>query len=279
MNTPPHMLPLEKVAEVIPGVATRTPPAQGGARNQRVLTVWALTEHGIDAGDIAELDVLGKIADNQRLQPGDVLLPARSTRVMAVVVPPALAGIPINATLVAVRCGPQLNPQILAAYFNHPAGQLAIQSAAQSGTAQINLTAAALRQLPVPVPPPDQQACLAEMLSAADEAYTAAIQAAETRLRLARNLAVICPALPHRPRPSFSSSSSRQSPDRIPITTTTDDHEYEPRPLRTRPSSSFSSSPQSPGGNPSTSTRSENDDECRNINLPAAVIYPATGKA
>ena len=106
---------------------------------------------------------------------------------LAVVVPERLAGIPINATLVIVRCGPSLNPHVLAAYLNHPDGQLAIAAVAQSGTAQMNLTAAALCQLLVPVFPQDQQARFALLLASAEEAHAAAIEAAGMRLRLARS--------------------------------------------------------------------------------------------
>jgi len=180
------MAPLGEVAEVIPGVATRTPQTEGTGRRCRVFTVRALTDHGLDVGDPQDLDVLGRISEEQRLRPGDVLLPARSTRVIAAVVPPALAGVPINATLVIVRCGPALCPQVLAAYLNHPEGQLAIAAVAQSGTIQVNLTAAALRRLRIPVPPREQQGQFAALLTAADEAYTSAIQAAGMRLGLAR---------------------------------------------------------------------------------------------
>jgi hypothetical protein len=109
---------------------------------------------------------------------------------VAAVVPPRLVGAPINATLVIVRCGPALHPQVLAAYLNHPAGQMAVATVAQSGTAQINLTAAALRRLPVPVLPRRQQDQLAEVLIAAEEAYTNGIEAATARLRLARSVAL-----------------------------------------------------------------------------------------
>lgn len=187
MSNEVNIIPLGEVAGVIPGVATRTLTDEDGDRRCHVLTVRALTDIGIDTTGVVELEVLGKISDEQRLQAGDVLLPARSTRVTAVIVPAELAGTPINATLVVVRCGPMLSPHVLAAYLNHPDGQLAIAAAAQSGTAQVNLTAAALRQLLVPVPPKAQQECFAALLVAAEEAYAAAIEAAGMRLRLARS--------------------------------------------------------------------------------------------
>jgi len=183
-------VPLGELAEVIPGVATRTAPPQGDGRRDRVLTVRALSEHGIEADGVQQLEVLGRIVDAQRLRPGDVLLPARSTRVVAAVVPPDLAGVPINATLVIVRCGPLLSPQVLAAYLNHPEGQLAVAAVAQSGTAQINLTATALRRLPVPTLPRGRQDQLAEVLGAAQDAYSNGIEAATARLHLARTVAL-----------------------------------------------------------------------------------------
>jgi len=83
-----------------------------------------------------------------------------------------------------------LEPRLLIAWLNHPAGQAALESVSQSATAQMNITVAGLSKLEVPVPSRDVQKRVVKLLEAADEAYAAAIQAAEDRRRLASQIVI-----------------------------------------------------------------------------------------
>lgn len=98
---------------------------------------------------------------------------------------PHSAGCPFNSTVLCIRCLPTLKPRLLAAYINHPDGQAALLALAQSATAQMNITARALRKLPVPVPPMEVQEKLEELLYQSDKTYNLARQAAEERHRAA----------------------------------------------------------------------------------------------
>ena len=84
----------------------------------------------------------------------------------------------------------RLDPRLLVAFLKHSEGQAALESVAQSATLQMNLTAGALRKIEVPVPPIEEQQQLVEILTAADEAYSAAVEAANNRQRLARQIVI-----------------------------------------------------------------------------------------
>lgn len=136
------------------------------------------------------VDFNGRNVEKYRVATGDVLVSARSTSLKTAIVPQELDKTIINATLLGVRCLPLLEPRLLVAWLNHPEGQAALESVSQSATAQMNITVAGLSKLEVPIPPLDAQKRMVEVLEAADEAYTAAIKAAEDRKRLARQIII-----------------------------------------------------------------------------------------
>ena len=121
---------------------------------------------------------------------GDVLVSARSTTLKTAIVPPTLDGRIINATLLGVRTMPNLEPRLLVAWLQHREGRAALESVAQTGTAQMNITVAAISNIMIPVPPLEVQRQIAKILEASDEAYHAAIEAAENRRRIARQVVV-----------------------------------------------------------------------------------------
>jgi len=176
---------LGEVAEILVGVATRSTVPSAATHLHRVLTVRSLLPGGLLANSPTAVRVLGRLTDRHRLKAGDVVISARSTSLLAGVVPPELDGMLFNSTLLAVRCQPSLHPRLLAAYINHADGQAALQALAQSATAQMNITARALQKLEIPVPPVDVQMQLVELLYASDEAFNLAQEAAHERHRLA----------------------------------------------------------------------------------------------
>lgn len=179
---------LSEAADIVVGVATRAPRRRGSGPTEQMLTVRALSERGIDPGALSELELTGRLSEQQRVRAGDVLLSARSTRLAVAVVTPELEDVPFNATLIAIRCLPVLEPRLLAAYVRHPEGVAAVMALAQSGTVQMNVTAKALRTLLVPVPPMAEQEGLVALLAAADDAYTAAVGAASVRRDIAQSI-------------------------------------------------------------------------------------------
>jgi len=179
--------PLAEVAEIFIGLPTKISHAQGSSTIP-VLSVRALGDRGIDNDELIRADVGGRSVEGYCVRAGDVVLPARSTSLKAAVAPQELDGTPMNATLIGVRCGPELDPHLLAAYLRHPDGRAAVAEHTQSGTAQMNITVKGLSQLPVPVPPAERQRDLVEMLRVADEAFSSAVDAAQRRHKLAMDI-------------------------------------------------------------------------------------------
>jgi hypothetical protein len=185
-----QMRQLGSVAQVYAGIPTRADrqAEQVGAR--RFLSVRALHHAHLIADDLIDATPAVQLSDKYAARTGDVIIPARSTFFTAAVLPQALDGVVINATLIGIRCGAQIHPHLLAAYLRHPIGRAAIDELSQSGTAQMNITVRALATLKIPVPPRDAQDRIARMLEAADAAYNAAIHAAERRHSVAHEVAL-----------------------------------------------------------------------------------------
>ncbi len=184
-------MPLRDVAAVLPGVFSLSRPAPGDAG----LPIPMLTVRWLSAANdpLTELHVARVSdlrADRYRVCKGDVLVPSRSTSIRVAVAPPEIDGTVFNSTLLAVRCSKQILPELLAAYLMHPAGAAQLVSASQSGTAQMNLTAAALGEVPIPLVPLEQQRELAALLAVADGAHRNATEAAELRRRVAHDLVI-----------------------------------------------------------------------------------------
>lgn len=184
------MKQLGEVAEIFVGVPTRGGDLTPTGRSGNMLTVRALTGTGINPDEILSLNIPEHEFGRYRIQAGDVLVSARSTSLRSAIVPKELAGNLINATILGIRTLPKLEPRLLVAWLEHPEGRAALESVAQSGTAQMNITVAAISKIMVPVPPLPAQRQMAKILEAADEAYHAATQAAEDRRRIARQVVV-----------------------------------------------------------------------------------------
>jgi len=178
-------MPLGDLADLMAGAATKgaRPGSQAGLVD--VLTVRALREGRIDPDEVSRARPLTSETARYRAAADDVIVPARSTFFTAAVVPPELHGVVFNSTLIRIRCNDRLHPRVLAAYLCHPAGLAAVEAISQSGAVQMNITVRAMRELLIPVPALTEQKRLAAMLEAADSAYTAALQSAERRRRLA----------------------------------------------------------------------------------------------
>jgi len=180
-------LPLPQVADIQAGVPTY-PDADAIAS---FLTVKNLTEDGRLQGSGDALKPELKKIQRYLLKASDILLAARSTSLRCAMLDAESVPAFFNSTLLRIRCNPDfLNPEFLYAWLSHPVGRDAVASVSRSGTAQMSLTVAGLKKLNVPVPPIDSQARLAELLSSARQAHSAAVTAAETRLSLAREIAL-----------------------------------------------------------------------------------------
>lgn len=182
----PPLLPLSQVADVQSGLPTQP----DGGEPIPILTVKALGESGRLEGQPDLLVPSLSTRANYLLAPDDLLVAARSTSLRSAIAGMEHEGTPFNATLLRIRCQPdRLNPEFFFAWLSHPQGKEAVYSMSRSSTHQMSLTASALQELMVPIPPIAEQRRLAELLSAARQAYDSAVAAATTRLTLAREIA------------------------------------------------------------------------------------------
>ncbi len=115
-------------------------------------------------------------------QPGDILISARGTQPKVAIVPPDVAGAVLTSTLIGIRPGRDLLPEVLMAFFWSPGGRNALISRVRSGTRQIALSAADVAKIEVPVPPMWIQRRVAELMQAAQK-YSAAAEEAERLFR------------------------------------------------------------------------------------------------
>lgn len=181
---------LGEVAYIYAGLPTRPDNVREAQRSGNLLTVRALTASGIDVRELMQANIDGRNLEKYRVKAGDVVLSSRSTSVRTAVVPPELEGTIINATLIGIRCLPELDPRLLVALFNHPTGRAALENVSQSATHQMNITVSGLNRIEVPVPPPEEQRHLVELLETADAAYNTAMESAGLRHSLAQSVAI-----------------------------------------------------------------------------------------
>jgi len=185
-----NFIQLGEIAEILVGLPTKRRDADKSEQTVMALTVKSLTETGIDSSMLIYVRPVGFVSDKYRVRTGDVLVPARSTSLKPCVVPESLDGTIFNSTLISVRCHTPLDPHLLVAYMLHHDGREALANLIQSGTAQMNITVKGLAQLQVPVPTLKQQQQFVKVLKASEKAYLSALQAAQTRREIARQIVV-----------------------------------------------------------------------------------------
>ena len=143
---------LGEIATIFTGFPTASSGVERTPEAATVLTVKCIAKRGIDADQALAIEAPLAAREKYSVRAGDVLLPSRSTSLKIAIVPPELDGVLINSTVIGIRCLPQLDPHLLAAYFQHPEGQAAVERVSQSGTFQMNITVRALSTVTIPVP-------------------------------------------------------------------------------------------------------------------------------
>lgn len=122
-----------------------------------------------------------------RLKPGDVVITSRGTTLRSCVLAPSWKGAVLGSNLICIRLGGILRPEVLAEFLNSKPGKQAIERRLV-GSNLLLLTTRSLGELEVPVPPPDEQAKLAELISAAEAQYQMAIAAAAKRREITHRI-------------------------------------------------------------------------------------------
>jgi hypothetical protein len=129
----------------------------------------------------------------------DIVVTCRGTQLKIANITPLSEGALISANLIAIRTGSELLPGVLWAFLRSPLGQKALLERGQSSSSNILLTPRAVGELAIPVPPMAVQRQIAELVSAAEHNYVAAVRAAEQRRAVAH--AVAANLLRRKPRP------------------------------------------------------------------------------
>lgn len=174
---------LGDVAHIYPGLALgRRTASQHGGYRLPALSVKDIVGDRLVAAEAGSLsfDHPGEV-DRYLAREGDVLVSARGTRLKVAVVPPALDGAVVTATLVGIRHGERVLPELLATFLRSPHGHRALLARARSSTRQLALTASDVATVEVPVPPMAEQRRIAELVRQADQYRTYAEDASRLR--------------------------------------------------------------------------------------------------
>lgn len=180
---------LSQIAEIGVGLPTRNFGPESRGNPIPVISVASLRDSGMDRDSLSMAEDFGKVEAAYRVRTGDLLIPSRSTSLYGAVVPRELEGEVFNATVLRIRCHPELNPHLLLTYFLHPEGKEAVMALSQSSTHQWNLTASGLSKLTIPLPPLGKQKQIVAMIEIAEQAYQSALEAAKTRRRIGLDIA------------------------------------------------------------------------------------------
>ncbi len=182
---------LDQVARVFGGWQPPREEASPAAHRLTAVSVRDIRDGHIatDALETVLVDLPGKV-DRYLVEAGDVLVACRGTVLKVAIAPPQLAGVVLTSTLIGVRLGSQLLPEVLFVYLRSALGQRALLSRVRSGTQQIALAPRDLAELEVPLPPMEVQDRIAELVRAAEELYAGAESAARLRRDIACQVAL-----------------------------------------------------------------------------------------
>ena len=183
---------LEEIAET---VTTGMPRSYEAAPDDGDHSVLLVNVRDLVDGGVATPEQTVPYGDGKRLsqyqvRAGDVLVAGRGTQPKVALVPEGFGEAVISSNLILVRLTGQLKPQVLVAYLMSPEGQaqLAVRAGASAG--YLALTARALGELAVPVPPMEAQERLACLFDASERQYRLAISSAQQRRAAALGLIV-----------------------------------------------------------------------------------------
>jgi len=118
----------------------------------------------VDRVSVRKTDLLEK----SRITQDDVVVTIKGTNFRGALVDERAAGFVISANLVSVALSDEVLPEIVVAYLNSPRGLRELESRAGGATIK-GLSTKSLLDLPIPVPPIEQQKALSRYLRAAWE--------------------------------------------------------------------------------------------------------------
>ncbi len=131
----------------------------------------------------------GYSADRYQVHAGDVVITCRGSQLKVACIAEEAHGAVLSSNLIGIRTGPDLLAPVLFAFLQSPRGQAALLGRSRSSTLGLALSPKSVGRLEVPVPPLEVQQQIAELVRAAEDHYVAAIEAAERRRMLGREVA------------------------------------------------------------------------------------------
>jgi len=118
----------------------------------------------VDRVSVRETPLLGR----SKIEPGDVIVAIRGFNFKAAVADESARNLVISANLIALTLTDEVQPELIAAYFNSPLGQNMIRSRASGATIK-GLSSEALLDILIPLPPLSVQESLSRYLTLARE--------------------------------------------------------------------------------------------------------------
>lgn len=180
---------ISRVARVFPGAAAHQLNAVPGGHQASFLSVRALSDGGIDPRAVENISVENVV----RVSPyathyRDVVIAARGTQLKVAVVDAHVAGAILGATLIGVRAGDEVLPEVILAYLRSAAGRAALAARLRSATGQVALTTRDVREIAMPLPPMRVQRLIADVVNATEEFAVASRDAVARREQVTADL-------------------------------------------------------------------------------------------
>ena len=187
----PFTARLGDLAEVFAGIGvSREDTVERPGEKLRVIGVRDLQDGAVSARDA--LDTVGfsdpARADTYAVRPHDVLVTGRGTLLKFGLVGEETVGAIASGNIIVVRHGPEAIGGALFAILSSEIFRPKIEVLRRGATTLLSLSPKDLAKLEIDLPPLDEQARIAALVSDAQIAYRTAIEAAEIRRALARRL-------------------------------------------------------------------------------------------
>lgn len=188
--------PIRPLASVVERLFVGLPVSRHIAKpGDESTTLVVLSVGDIEDGHIAPSDLLPRAKlragnfDRFRAQPGDVLVSCRGTVLKAALGLDEVQDLFTSSNIITIRVMRSLvAPQIILSLLRSSTWREVLESRTRSSTGLMQLTIKDLEDLPVPIPPHDIQAKLADLIDTGERAYRSALEAAAARRALGETL-------------------------------------------------------------------------------------------
>ena len=187
------MINVADIADVYQGLARsgRGAGVRPGDWTQRIVESGDIRDDGwLDLDGLREVSLVQNArTERHLLRPYDVVVTARAGSVQAALVPPQVSRTVANVTLLVVRSHqPELGMgHYLWYYLTSTFGRAQVANRLTTSATVVSLSAVNLGSVELPVPSRNELEKVVRLVEASEEAYTAAIDAAQLRRQVLRD--------------------------------------------------------------------------------------------